>query len=167
MGWAFPPYPENWRSIRQNILYRDGFCCRRCGTSVRPLQVDHIIPLSRGGTNNLSNLQTLCLRCHSLKHPHMVSYRRTKSNVAVHRLGLMGFYAIMVGGAIFFTGLFDMAFPTLKPSGSWRPGQPLPPLTYQTIVPEPLTAVLGLIILVAGIIALTLDPPRVYSGTEA
>jgi 5-methylcytosine-specific restriction protein A len=30
-------------------------------------QVDHIVPLRHGGTDDLTNLQTLCLRCHGRK----------------------------------------------------------------------------------------------------
>ena len=32
-------------------------------------QLDHIIPLSEGGTNTLDNFQVLCFKCHSKKHP--------------------------------------------------------------------------------------------------
>ena len=37
-----------------------------CG-SVAELQVDHIIPLARGGTNDFSNLQVLCASCNNAK----------------------------------------------------------------------------------------------------
>jgi 5-methylcytosine-specific restriction protein A len=39
--------------------------CRWCG---RPAEdVDHIVPLARGGTNDEANLQSLCRRCHVAK----------------------------------------------------------------------------------------------------
>ena len=52
--------------VRQFVLNRDGFQCRSCG-SRENLQVDHIIPLAKGGANDLSNLQTLCSVCNSQK----------------------------------------------------------------------------------------------------
>lgn len=48
--------------LRFKILQRDNFTCTKCGRTppyVR-LEVDHIIPLATGGTNNAKNLQTLC-----------------------------------------------------------------------------------------------------------
>jgi hypothetical protein len=53
---------------RTNVLKRDGYRCIKCaacsktGKSVR-LEVDHIIPVSKGGDNHLENLQTLCSDC--------------------------------------------------------------------------------------------------------
>src|SRR5260221_2610852 len=41
--------------------------CAHCGQSV-PLSADHIIPLSRGGANTISNIQPLCKPCNSRKH---------------------------------------------------------------------------------------------------
>lgn len=49
--------------IRRTVLRRDGFKCVDCKHTDKPLHVDHIIPLSRGGTNHLENLQTLCDEC--------------------------------------------------------------------------------------------------------
>lgn len=50
---------------RSAIIARDR-CCLRCGASSR-LTVDHVIPLSRGGTNDSANLQTLCRKCNASK----------------------------------------------------------------------------------------------------
>jgi hypothetical protein len=52
--------------IRWDVLERDNFTCQRCG-SRRYLSVDHIKPESRGGTIEMSNLQTLCKPCNSAK----------------------------------------------------------------------------------------------------
>lgn len=50
---------------RQKIFERDNFKCVNCGVSgdFNCLEVDHIIPVVNGGTNELSNLQTLCYKC--------------------------------------------------------------------------------------------------------
>ena len=54
-------------SIRRRFLVfkRDHFTCVLCGRSgigVK-LEIDHKTPLSKGGSNDVSNLQTLCFEC--------------------------------------------------------------------------------------------------------
>ncbi len=46
---------------------RDGFSCLMCGSSAKDLQIDHVIPISHNGTNDISNLQLLCPSCNSRK----------------------------------------------------------------------------------------------------
>lgn len=52
--------------VRREVLERDGHACVRCGSQagVVPLEVAHVVPLSRGGTANTDNLITLCPNCH-------------------------------------------------------------------------------------------------------
>lgn len=53
-------------SLRYDILRRDGFRCQLCGATAKDgvkLHVDHIIPVSKGGKTEPSNLRTLCERC--------------------------------------------------------------------------------------------------------
>lgn len=57
-------------NIRYNVLRRDNFTCQKCGATVQDgvkLEVDHIIPVSKGGKTNMNNLQTLCNRCNKGK----------------------------------------------------------------------------------------------------
>lgn len=52
--------------LRWKIMKRDKFKCVKCGKGVNDtdcLQVDHIIPVTKGGSNEESNLQTLCWEC--------------------------------------------------------------------------------------------------------
>ena len=53
------------KKVRFAVLDRDGFKCRSCGQGPpeHVLHVDHIIPRAKGGTDELSNLQTLCADC--------------------------------------------------------------------------------------------------------
>jgi hypothetical protein len=51
---------------RMRIFERDGFQCKRCGVQ-KDLTVDHIWPVSRGGSDDDDNLQTLCRRCNTSK----------------------------------------------------------------------------------------------------
>ncbi len=53
-------------SKRYEIMKRDNFKCKICGSSANDgvkLHVDHIYPVSRGGKSTNDNLQTLCDRC--------------------------------------------------------------------------------------------------------
>ncbi len=53
-------------ALRERILQRDGYCCVLCGSG-EDLQVDHMIPRIRGGTNDDYNLRTLCRSCNLRK----------------------------------------------------------------------------------------------------
>jgi hypothetical protein len=54
---------------RFEVLKRDSFTCRYCGrkTPEVVLQVDHVIPSSQGGSNDMENLVTACWECNSGK----------------------------------------------------------------------------------------------------
>ena len=58
--------------VRAEVLLRDGARCRKCRTAVN-LEVDHIIPVSKGGKTEESNLQTLCRRCNRRKWKKLVA----------------------------------------------------------------------------------------------
>ncbi|MGB7414296.1 MAG: HNH endonuclease [Thermosynechococcaceae cyanobacterium] len=53
--------------VRHYVLTRDGHQCQSCSQSHVLLEVDHIIPLAKGGPNDISNLHTLCQRCNREK----------------------------------------------------------------------------------------------------
>ena len=56
-----------WKYLRRQVLERDEYRCVKCGVIRRWMEIDHIIPLNKGGTNAIKNLQTLCYYCHKEK----------------------------------------------------------------------------------------------------
>ncbi|HKM54075.1 MAG TPA: HNH endonuclease signature motif containing protein [Isosphaeraceae bacterium] len=58
-------------SMRAAVLVRDGGRCRRCRRAIN-LEMDHIVPISKGGKTEESNLQTLCGRCNRAKSRKLV-----------------------------------------------------------------------------------------------
>lgn len=54
------------KSVRKIVYDRDGRLCTYCGSSER-LSIDHRIPRSRGGSDDIDNLTTACCSCNSRK----------------------------------------------------------------------------------------------------
>lgn len=59
---------RRWQALRFQALRRDGFACVQCGARGR-LEVDHVRPVRTDPAlaYELSNLQSLCTRCHTAK----------------------------------------------------------------------------------------------------
>lgn len=73
-AWEKPVHQKSgrggrpWQRKRQNIFERDGYVCQSCGRVVTLHGTftgicDHITPKAEGGTDDDSNLQTLCRMC--------------------------------------------------------------------------------------------------------
>ena len=52
-------------NVKKKVIRRDGRCLE-CG-SKENLTIDHIVPISKGGDNNMKNLMTLCHVCNQKK----------------------------------------------------------------------------------------------------
>lgn len=75
---------ENVRTIsgktRLDVFERDDYRCQMCGRTVDDgikLHIDHIVPFSKGGSNEMDNLQVLCHECNLAKHDRM-DLKRTR-----------------------------------------------------------------------------------------
>lgn len=60
------PIPE---AVRRYVFDRDRWQCKGCGQkgNEATLEIDHIVPLALGGSNDISNLQVLCRSCNRQK----------------------------------------------------------------------------------------------------
>jgi len=65
-------YPPDWDSRRRRVYRRDNYTCTNCGgggdQGNAELHAHHVVPISKGGSHELSNLTTLCKRCHNSIH---------------------------------------------------------------------------------------------------
>lgn len=65
-------YVSKWENLRSLVFIRDGHTCTYCGSTELPLHCDHVVPVSKGGTNEFSNLTTACKRCNLSKGDKLV-----------------------------------------------------------------------------------------------
>ena len=64
---------EEWDALKESY----GFKCLRCGKREPEIALtpDHVIPVSKQGSNDISNIQPLCLYCNKSKHDKTCDYR--------------------------------------------------------------------------------------------
>lgn len=58
---------KEWYRMRKVVFDRDNYTCQYCGKRGCMLEVDHVIPFSKGGSYELSNLVTACRKCNRQK----------------------------------------------------------------------------------------------------
>lgn len=54
-------------ALREAVLRRDQYVCRYCGRRSQTLEIDHVIPVSKGGKATMNNLVTACRHCNRKK----------------------------------------------------------------------------------------------------
>lgn len=62
------------KELRRKVILRDNYTCQICGKYMPDevgLQIDHIVPVSKGGKTVLSNLQVTCSKCNGRKKDKM------------------------------------------------------------------------------------------------
>ena len=77
---ALKPY------LRLRTLEKARYRCQHCRNAGR-LEVDHILPVSEGGTDESFNLQALCPQCHLAKHdktPPSDSFSASRQQWRIH-----------------------------------------------------------------------------------
>ena len=57
---------RSWQRKRESILLQTDCMCALCKVA-QATEVDHIVPLEQGGSNDEINLQPLCKECHQAK----------------------------------------------------------------------------------------------------
>lgn len=82
-GWS--TYPHDWDERRRAVYRRDGYQCQNCdarGGSAgdTELHCHHIVPKSKGGSHDKSNLVTLCRDCHNRVHDQHIPEMSDVSN---------------------------------------------------------------------------------------
>lgn len=65
----------------KNLCTDYGNICLRCG-KLRPLVADHVIPLAKGGCNDITNIQPLCAKCNGIKSDKSTDYRKRRRKIS-------------------------------------------------------------------------------------
>lgn len=70
-------YSDDWSDISEFVKEHDNYTCQNCGTRGRKygpaeLHAHHIKQKSEGGSDDPSNLRTLCWKCHNDVHDHYI-----------------------------------------------------------------------------------------------
>lgn len=69
-------FDADWYAISETVKKAFNYKCAYC--SSRNIEVHHIIPLSRGGTNSRKNLICLCDKHHDARHKHLPKQRKKR-----------------------------------------------------------------------------------------
>lgn len=81
-----------WQRIRTAVLSREPLCrgCSVKGRVTVAVEVDHIMPLAKGGTNDHENLQPLCVECHEAKTAREAAEAQGRTHRPRVQIGLDG-----------------------------------------------------------------------------
>lgn len=80
-------------NIRRMVIERDGKRCVFCGVDleINEIQLDHVIPESKGGATSYNNLQVTCKKCNTekgvLTEEQFMTKLRTRAINILNRIG--------------------------------------------------------------------------------
>lgn len=62
-------YGARWQQLRNSLLANEPLCrvCAAAGRTTAATEIDHITPVSAGGSDHPNNLQPICRNCHQRK----------------------------------------------------------------------------------------------------
>jgi len=63
--------PKEWI----DLLEKYNYTCLCCGATNVKMTKDHIVPISKGGRDDINNIQPLCITCNISKHTRIIDYR--------------------------------------------------------------------------------------------
>lgn len=66
--------------LKWKVISSQEYCCKYCNSKFGdiPPEIDHTVPLCKGGTNSIDNLQALCVTCHNSKTINQRKKKQTK-----------------------------------------------------------------------------------------
>ncbi len=70
------PNPVEWQALREAVFERDDYTCTYCGSRGGILECDHVIPVAKDGSHEMSNLTTACRPCNRSKRDKLLSQWR-------------------------------------------------------------------------------------------
>jgi 5-methylcytosine-specific restriction endonuclease McrA len=109
--------------VREYLLEKWGRKCAYCGTDNIPLQIDHIVPKSTGGSDRVSNLTLACAKCNQGKGSQPVKeYLKRKPAVlkkilATAKISLRDAAAVNSTRWALFSNLKDIGLPLKAATG--------------------------------------------------
>jgi diadenosine tetraphosphate (Ap4A) HIT family hydrolase/5-methylcytosine-specific restriction endonuclease McrA len=114
-------------SLRYEVLKRAQFHCELCGIPAdeKALEVDHIVPRKKLGTDDISNLQALCYTCNAQKRDHDDTDFRAVRDA----------YKAGDSDCIFCSGIDDRVFAENRLAVAIRDGYPVSEL-HTLVIPR-------------------------------
>lgn len=64
---------HEWKILRADVFARDDYTCQYCGERGGKLECDHVIPIAKGGRDDMENLKTACFACNRSKRDKLLS----------------------------------------------------------------------------------------------